>query len=144
MASTDERRITAILLKKNLREFYAATMPLYALSASWSLNESDAELPGEGEVKEVLTRYNALKIPRISIEQSLREIQNSTDEFDGMWPNYPPECGEMEDADGLTIPENGLNIPESGLIISGDEVLPGVTIADTGLTIPDNGLVVLD
>lgn len=108
MASADDRRMTAILLKRNLTELYGQVMPIYAQAYAWTLNNIDSLLPDEGEVKAVLTQYSAIKVSRISADNALRDIQSSTAEFTGEFPLYPPN-GEpcpvwIPSTTGITFP----------------------------------------
>lgn len=85
MATIDNRRITAILLKSNIAALYDAILPIYALSAFWNTSGIDDNLPAEGDVKGVLGLYKAVSVPRISSDVALRDVELSQAGFEGVF-----------------------------------------------------------
>lgn len=85
MATLDNLRVTALLLKSNLAAVYADVLPIYSLSAFWTVTGIDDDLPDEGEVKLVLDAYDGLKIPRNTADIALRDVKASTEAFEGVF-----------------------------------------------------------
>lgn len=85
MATLNNRRVTALLLKDNLNALYAEVLPLYALSSFWNASGSNEDLPAEGEVKTVMLAYETLAIRRITADTAIRDVKASSEEFEGMF-----------------------------------------------------------
>ena len=81
-------RAVAIVLHERLQEIWDVLAPTYMISSLWVLNQEDYLLPSPALVKSVLSQYNQLTIPKISIDEYVNVLKTCSPDlliFDGSW-----------------------------------------------------------
>jgi len=85
MATTQNRRITAILLQNALNALYNDVLPGYSLAAFWNVSGLDDDLPDEGEVKAVYELFRVLEVPALNARAALADVSASEEGFEGLF-----------------------------------------------------------